>query len=85
MPANSAWERGGIIRRGGYVMSHRLTVTSLSVCVWGNRCATFEQGARSFPTSVFGGMRMCLVMGRHFERNGSSKNAEDGKDGGRNL
>jgi hypothetical protein len=42
MPANSAWERGGIIRRSGYVMSHRLTVTSLSVCVWGNRCATFE-------------------------------------------
>jgi hypothetical protein len=53
MPANSAWERGGIIRRGGYVMSHRLTVTSLSVCVWGNRCATFEQGARSFPTSIY--------------------------------
>jgi hypothetical protein len=46
MPAHGAWERGGIIRRGGYVMAHRLTVTSLSVCVWGNRCATFEQ-ARS--------------------------------------
>ena len=69
MPANSAGERAGIIRRGGYVTSHRLTVTSLSVCVWGNRCATFEQGARSFPASVFGwGCGCAWLLGRHFER-----------------
>jgi hypothetical protein len=35
MPANTAWERGGIIHRSRPGTSHRFTVAFLSLRVWG--------------------------------------------------
>jgi hypothetical protein len=53
MPASGVHERCGMIHRTGWGMSHCFTVVSLSIRVWGNRCATLEQrGVRGQKASL---------------------------------